>query len=402
VEICRFGCPEHCDKSAASRQDQEAAPTIYAEASFAHAAALKAPEALVAPQPLPPQVPVPSVQRPTLYAPLPEPAALVAPQAAAQPPPKPSAAVPVPVPLQLVPQPIPQRRADAPQPAAQQAPAPAAPVGPASGSSSKRPLFRIAQRPASQMRPPKPFVTQRRRDEPQAQVMAVPISMEADGQPPMNQLAQDPVMVPLPVATVEQVEQRHAGVLDVDDADEATPARFAERIDLLPIPKGPRSLNLDDVNVHIADIEKYATQGSEGRSRKRRSYALHERRVRSADVGVRVGYEVISAVDLAFTPNASSEGITIFQSRMKAEEVVYGICLPAPGFSALFVLLAMCVVISVLVASFLCYHRQLQKADREGVCSVGDGHSSIGSTVLHPQTRMQFFGARHQPNPKGY
>ncbi len=70
---------------------------------------------------------------------------------------------------------------------------------------------------------------------------------------------------------------------------------------------------------------------------------------------------------------------------MKAEEVVYGICLPAPGFSALFVLLAMCVVISVLVASFLCYHRQLQKADREGVCSVGDGHSSIGSTVLHPQ-----------------
>lgn len=65
--------------------------------------------------------------------------------------------------------------------------------------------------------------------------------------------------------------------------------------------------------MHIADIEKYATQGSEGRSRKRRSYALHERRVRSADVGVRVGYEVISAVDLAFTPNASSEGITIFQ-----------------------------------------------------------------------------------------
>ena len=56
-------------------------------------------------------------------------------------------------------------------------------------------------------------------------------------------------MVPLPVATVEQVEQRHAGVLDVDDADEATPARFAERIDLLPIPKGPRSLNLDDVSV---------------------------------------------------------------------------------------------------------------------------------------------------------
>ena len=128
--------------------------------------------------------------------------------------------------------------------------------------------------------------------------------------------------------------------------------------------------------IHISDAEEYAEAEASpaspaAKSRKRR-YAFHERHVRSADVGVVTGYEVISAVDLAFTPNASSNGaesVTIFQGKMhrSADDVVYGVCLPAPGFSALFVLLAMCVVISVLVASFLCYHRQLQKDDREGV-----------------------------------
>jgi hypothetical protein len=86
---------------------------------------------------------------------------------------------------------------------------------------------------------------------------------------------------------------------------------------------------------------------------------------------------------------------------MKAEDVVYGICLPAPGFSALFVLLAMCVVISVLVASFLCYHRQLQKNDREGVCIDNSGPASRQQPVIGMATpavpfrdwsMVQFFG----------
>ena len=131
----------------------------------------------------------------------------------------------------------------------------------------------------------------------------------------------------------------------------------------------------NDSHIHIKDVDVYEQvheqqqqqqQQQQAKSRKRR-YAFPQRHVRSADIGLRTAYEVISAVDLAFTPNASSEGLTIFQSKMR-QDVVYGICLPAPGFSALFVLLAMCVVISVLVASFLCYHRQLQKVDREGVC----------------------------------
>ena len=45
---------------------------------------------------------------------------------------------------------------------------------------------------------------------------------------------------------------------------------------------------------------------------------------------------------------------------------MYGVCLPATGFSALFVLVALLTVISVLVSGFICYHRQLQKVVEEG------------------------------------
>ncbi len=71
----------------------------------------------------------------------------------------------------------------------------------------------------------------------------------------------------------------------------------------------------------MSDIEKYADHSTKSTgSRRTKRYALHERRIRSADVGVRVGYEVISAVDLAFTPNASTDGITIFQVIMSFRE----------------------------------------------------------------------------------
>ena len=40
--------------------------------------------------------------------------------------------------------------------------------------------------------------------------------------------------------------------------------------------------------------------------------------------------------------------------------------MPATGFSALFVLISLLTVISVLVSGFVCYHRQLQKVAEEG------------------------------------
>lgn len=82
--------------------------------------------------------------------------------------------------------------------------------------------------------------------------------------------------------------------------------------------------------------------------------------VRSADVGVSGIYEVISEADLAFTPDTKAEAVTVFQGRIR-EEVVYGICLPMPGFSILFVLVAVSAVVAALVAGSLLYRYQLQK-----------------------------------------
>lgn len=96
--------------------------------------------------------------------------------------------------------------------------------------------------------------------------------------------------------------------------------------------------------------------------RRRRRQVVLDRHAREADIGVTTNYQVISEADLEFTP-AKDEGVTVFKGHR--EDVVYGVCLPAPGFSALFVLLAMCTVISVLVAGFMCHHRQLQKDSAE-------------------------------------
>ncbi|RZC38528.1 uncharacterized protein BDFB_002902 [Asbolus verrucosus] len=94
--------------------------------------------------------------------------------------------------------------------------------------------------------------------------------------------------------------------------------------------------------------------------RKRRSITISDRKVRSADVGVSGLYEVISEADLAFSPDGRAEAVTVFQGRIR-EEVVYGICMPVPGFSVLFVLVAVSAVVSALVAGSLLYRYQLQK-----------------------------------------
>jgi len=346
VEICRFGCPDHCDKTTGAADQSSYTSEI--KASFAAPAGGRAVPVV---QPLPPQPPQL-------------------------------------LPPQFTPQKYPERRTR-PDPEAPQ-------------EVTRRPFFNLGNKPA--------FANffQRKKDsilalpvlapppagqrmDAEAQVFAVPIPI------PGSQTQADQVMVAAPVALVqpkeEVIQDQKPKARQAGDSSGATSGasgasggpeegkpisedKYSERSSRFP--HGPRSLNLDDLKnmIHISDAEEYAEAEASpaspaAKSRKRR-YAFHERHVRSADVGVVTGYEVISAVDLAFTPNASSNGaesVTIFQGKMhrSADDVVYGVCLPAPGFSALFVLLAMCVVISVLVASFLCYHRQLQKDDREGV-----------------------------------
>ena len=54
----------------------------------------------------------------------------------------------------------------------------------------------------------------------------------------------------------------------------------------------------------------------------------------------------------------------LLQGKIK-EDIIYGVCLPATGFSALFVLLSLMTVVSVIVSGFICYHRQLAKVAEE-------------------------------------
>ena len=75
------------------------------------------------------------------------------------------------------------------------------------------------------------------------------------------------------------------------------------------------------------------------------------RRGLNDELGVLSGYQVISEVDLAFKPSfEDGVGVTTFQGKILPEEIVYGVCLPATGFSVLFVLLSLLTVISVLVS----------------------------------------------------
>lgn len=100
--------------------------------------------------------------------------------------------------------------------------------------------------------------------------------------------------------------------------------------------------------------------GSVVTARRKRSVTVTDRKARSADVGVSGIYEVISEADLAFSPDAHAEAVTVFQGRIR-EEVVYGICLPMPGFSALFIIVALSAVVSALVAGAMLHRLQAQR-----------------------------------------
>lgn len=94
--------------------------------------------------------------------------------------------------------------------------------------------------------------------------------------------------------------------------------------------------------------------------RSKRSMTVSDRRVRSADVGVSGLYEVVSEADLEFNPNPKeADSVTIFQGRR--EEVVYGICMPANGFSILFIILISLTVMAALIAGTLLYRYKLHK-----------------------------------------
>ncbi|KAG5881643.1 hypothetical protein JTB14_037807 [Gonioctena quinquepunctata] len=164
--------------------------------------------------------------------------------------------------------------------------------------------------------------------------------------------------------------------LDVTNID-SKPIRYKE-IHPIPLhdefPHGPRTLEeeVNERNTHqkASDMRldrtgrnenNYSTSGASKRfeGRRKRSVVVSDRKARSTDVGVSSLYEVISEADLAFSPDSRAEAVTVFRGRIR-EEVVYGICMPVPGFSLLFVVVTACAVVSALVAGSLLYRYQLQ------------------------------------------
>lgn len=141
-------------------------------------------------------------------------------------------------------------------------------------------------------------------------------------------------------------------------------------------PHGPRNLDTNSEPIlgtlNIPPVSQ----------RRKRSVVVSDRKVRSADVGVSGLYEVISEADLAFTPDSRAEAVTVFQGRIR-EEVVYGICLPVPGFSVLFFLVAVSSVVSALVAGSLLYRYQVQRETQQIVAQQQQqAHQTHGANTL--------------------
>ncbi|XP_048477725.1 uncharacterized protein LOC105382310 [Plutella xylostella] len=140
-----------------------------------------------------------------------------------------------------------------------------------------------------------------------------------------------PVRAPAPVS--ESSDHMSA----VEELVEALARPFTDRPSDLGererFPHGPRNLNTNSKPEPSGDQVVPAKQPGPAvagpRSLKRRSV----RDARSADVGVSGIYDVVSEADLQFGP--TKESVTVFSGRIR-EEVVYGVCMGAVSFGALF------------------------------------------------------------------
>lgn len=135
---------------------------------------------------------------------------------------------------------------------------------------------------------------------------------------------------------------------------DGAPPRQSTRDAQERFPHGPRTFDADTEPLTGHSL------GAGAHHRRRRSVVVSDRKARNADVGVSGLYEVISEADLAFTPDSKAEAVTVFQGRIR-EDIVYGICLPVPSFSALFMLVSVSAVASALIAGSLLYRYQVAR-----------------------------------------
>ncbi|XP_037919613.1 uncharacterized protein LOC119656966 isoform X1 [Hermetia illucens] len=155
------------------------------------------------------------------------------------------------------------------------------------------------------------------------------------------------------------------------------------RIGMPPV-AGPRSL--EPRPEEIRPVYRPEASGNHTQ-RRRRSVTVLDRKARSADVGVSGIYDVISEADLAFSPDSKQEAVTVFQGRI-TEEVVYGICMPVPGFSILFIVVISATIVSALIAGSLLYRYQLQKEAIEK-------QTPLPATTFASWMTLRLFRMRH-------
>ncbi|XP_023246675.1 uncharacterized protein LOC106644671 [Copidosoma floridanum] len=191
--------------------------------------------------------------------------------------------------------------------------------------------------------------------------------------------------------------------LEPDDSDDAIfdplggrsregksrePSRIAEAMEQL----------VNDTTVNGNKTKPQLEPLSATTSRRKRSLVVSDRKVRSADVGVSGIYEVISEADLAFSPDSHPEAVTVFQGRIR-EEVVYGICLPISGFSALFVIVTLSAVVSALIAGAMVHRLQAQRELARKNCLAA---IVAGQRIAATETRNGHHHQHHQQQQYGW
>lgn len=182
--------------------------------------------------------------------------------------------------------------------------------------------------------------------------------------------AQTSNRLPAPVVEIPNEKLHTDETTDPSSRPFLDPARVTRyESDRDKFPHGPRNLEGDTI--------PSVTPLSSPNGRRKRSVIVSDRKIRSADVGVSGLYEVISEADLAFSPDTHAEAVTVFQGRIR-EEVVYGICLPMPGFSALFIVVALSAVVSALVAGAMLHRLQAQREAADSRKNNGAVHSTNG------------------------
>ncbi|CAK1544147.1 unnamed protein product [Leptosia nina] len=183
-----------------------------------------------------------------------------------------------------------------------------------------------------------------------------------------------PAPAPLPQrapAPVVEADTDHMSA--VEELVEALARPFTDRPSDLGererFPHGPRNFGDLKPNEAVVPAQKPGPAVAGPRSLRRRRTV---RDARSADVGVSGLYDVVSEADLAFGP--SREPVTVFSGRIR-EEVVYGICMGAMSFGALFASAAGAAAGAALAAAVLLHKLRARMAAQTPMAAAPASHS---------------------------